>query len=667
MNVFFDEECQKIIADAKKEMFELGHPYVGSEHLLLAILKNKKLDFNNIFSNYGIDYKSFKSELIKVVGKGNKSNVWVLFTPLLKKIINDATYYSKDNDSVTPYSLVVSLLQVGDGIANRILINMNINIDSLYKEFCDYKSMIRDNHFLNELTINMNEKLCKKKIDPVIGRDKELNEIIQVLLRKNKNNPLLIGKAGVGKTAIVEELVNRIISGNVPNKLKNIIVYSLSMSVLISGTKYRGEFEEKLNKIINEVINNPNIILFIDEFHTVMGAGGAEGAIDAANIFKPFLARDNIKVIGATTLEEYNKYLVNDKAFDRRFQKIIVEEPNEEELKQILLKIKNNYEKYHNVIITKEIIELIISLSNKCILNGNQPDKAIDLLDEVSSYVEVFNNKNEVILNNLYSNIKEIENKKNNSIINHDFQKAKAYKNKELNLRSDYNELLLSTKNKKIRVTKKDLYKLINIKTSIPINEELRNNKKQYEDLINKETEYNNLDIKRIINIVVNYDFLNNEKPLTMLFVKKSDLEKPLLPFKIAKIIFRKKLIQIDLKEYSRDYHLNKLIGSAPGYAGYQDETSFIREIKNKTFIILLVENIDKCHKKVLDFFIDSIKKGYIETGKGEKIFITKAIIFFTTSKKESLGFNNNIKSNSNNDYINYTFYLETINNKIKT
>ena len=462
MNLFFDEESQKLIINAKKEMYLLKHPYVGSEHLFLSIL-HSNLDITKILNKYNINYDNFRNELIRVVGVGSKENTWFLFTPLLRRIINNATYYSNDNKKiVTPYNLLVSILNEGDGIANRILINMNIDINSLSEEFSDNYIVNNKNLTLDELGINMNKSI--NKYDPVIGRDKEIDRVIEVLLRKNKNNPLLIGDAGVGKTAIVEELARRIVIGQVPYKLKNMIIYSVSMAVLVAGTKYRGEFEEKINKLLKEVVDNPNIILFIDEIHTLMGAGGAEGAIDASNIVKPFLARGDIRVIGATTIYEYNKFISKDKALDRRFQKIYISEPNKDSVRSILFGLKNVYEDYHGVILRKNILDRIIDYSYSCLFKGRQPDKTIDLLDEVCAYATLNNSINKELLE-YEANIKKIENDKNKEIREHNFKRALMYKNKEMKLRSEYNDVLMNNSvNKKVLIRKNDIEEVINNK-----------------------------------------------------------------------------------------------------------------------------------------------------------------------------------------------------------
>ena len=636
MNLFFDEEAQKLIINAKKEMYELKHPYVGSEHLLLAIL-HSNLSITKVLNRYSIDYDNFKNKLISIVGVGSNSNTWFLFTPLLRRIINNATYYSKDNSKmVTPYNLLLSILEEGDGVANRILFSMNVDVDALCEEFVSNNYSIRNNNLIiDDLGINMNE--ASSKYDPVIGRDKEIDRIIQILFRKNKNNPLLIGEAGVGKTAIVEELARRIVNGKVPYKLKNVTIYSISMSILVAGTKYRGEFEEKINKLLKEVVSNPNIILFIDEVHTLMGAGGAEGAIDASNIVKPFLARGDIKVIGATTIDEYNRFISKDKALERRFQRVYVSEANRESVKNILIGLKSVYEKYHDVILKKDILNKIVDLSFNCVFNGKQPDKAIDLLDEVCSYATLNNSINKELLDYEIS-IKEVENNKNSEIRNHNFKKALSYKNKELELRSKYNEKLFNN-NSRIVVTKDDVDKVIYNRASVLSKQEYNKRLK-------------NIDIDEgIEEILKKYDYIKNKKCINILLVNKNVLSTTLLVDKIAKNIFECNYIVIDMNEYREYALINKFI-------------SLFDSIIENPLSIVYFKNIEKGNRRILKIMLDSINKGYIDNNK-QKINITKCIIFMSVSYiKSSIGFDEKNISNEITKYFDNIIYLNKENIK---
>lgn len=396
-------KLKEILKDAEKERLELKHPYVGSEHLFLSIIKGKN-NLSEYLKKYNLDYQNFKNELLSIVGSCTKKNDSNLYTPLLRKIIK--RYESKDDELI--YSdinedLFLCLLDEGEGIAIRIMLRMNIDLDEIYftlKEKKKLESMETSNKvgtLLNNC-VDINEK--------VIGRESELNKIIVTLTRKKKCNPLLIGPAGVGKTAIVEELTRRIIRNEVPNLLKGYKIVMVEMGSLISGTKYRGEFEERLNKIIKEIKNNKKTIIFIDEIHSMVNAGGAEGAINASDILKPYLARGDIKCIGATTTGEYNNYILKDKALMRRFDVINVDEPNKEEMKTILTKIKKEYENYHEIKIPNKLINKVIDLSDYYLRNIVNPDKSIDLLDSACAYAKINGNKKELtekdLLNTIY-------------------------------------------------------------------------------------------------------------------------------------------------------------------------------------------------------------------------------------------------------------------------
>ena len=373
----------EIVKLAEKEMLKLNHPYVGSEHLILALLHNS--DIKDICASYGLTYQLFKNELIDIIGKSNVKTTTILHTPLLKSIISDAKKDALENNNgiVTPNHLMISVLESGDGIGVRILISCGVDLEGIYKDLKNSFNPLFNT--LNKYGYDMSDNDTD-----LIGRDEEINDIIEILLRKNKNNPLLVGDAGVGKTAIVESLAKKI---NECDSLKDYKIYNLDMSLVLSGSKYRGDFEERLNEIIKEVINNGKIILFIDEIHTIMSAGGSEGAIDAANILKPYLCKNKLKIIGATTNYEYDKYISKDKALVRRFDVVYIKEPNKEDTFDILLKLKNKYKKYYGVEINNNNLKMILELSDKYITDKKNPDKVLDLLDSVCSCVKNNNGK----------------------------------------------------------------------------------------------------------------------------------------------------------------------------------------------------------------------------------------------------------------------------------
>lgn len=433
----YTEEVKKILKTSEVEMLNLHHPFLGTEHLLLGILKTNN-DIKELLNKKNIYYENFKAKLIKYVKKGNKRSNNITYTPLLKRIILNA---SKDGKTDLK-NLMISFLEEGEGIGITLLNNMKLDLNNFYQT-------IKNIAKTQEYGINLNELAKNNKLTPVINRENEINELIEVLSRKNKCNPLLIGKAGTGKTAIVEGLAIKIVNKEVPKFMQNKEIISINLSSVISGTRYRGEFEEKLHKIIKDFENNPNLIMFIDEVHTLVGAGGAEGAIDASNILKPYLARNNIKCIGATTLAEYKKSILKDKALNRRFQKIEIEEPNIEKTKYILKSIKNIYENYHNVIITNNQIDSLVDLTSKYILDKSEPDRSIDILDEVCTKTSIYDYEKET--KKLKMELEKIKEKKEEAIYNKDISLATHYKEKEKNIEKKVNRYKPKVKNETIK------------------------------------------------------------------------------------------------------------------------------------------------------------------------------------------------------------------------
>jgi len=660
----FNEEAQEILIKAKLEMLELKHPYVGTEHLVLAILHTKN-ELTEKIEKYNLNYTNFKKEIINIIGKGSKKSDFFLYTPLLKKVIENAIMDSKDNNNgiVTTNHLFAALLDVGEGIAIRIFISMNLDLDNMYDEFTS-KIYERKNNkekklLIEELGTNLNNKAKNKQIDPVIGRNEEIRKIEEILCRRTKNNPLLIGKPGVGKTAIIEELATLIENGKVPNKLQNKKIISLDMASAVAGTKYRGEFEERMKKIIDEIEENEDIILFIDEIHTLIGAGGAEGAIDASNILKPALARGKIRCIGATTNDEYKKHFEKDKALDRRFQIININEPTEEETKNILYKLKPIYETYHNVIIKDDIIEKIITLTEKYIYDRFRPDKQIDILDEVCSKVNIKDN-NEII--KLNSNLLDIKNKKELYIKENNIQKAYEYKIKETKYKN-----MINKNPSKSEVTIKDIADVISNKTSIPIYEIMKDNKNIIKDIENKLKEQiigQNETINKLINITkrIKLGYKEN-KCISLLFVGPTGVGKTKLASIYGNLISKQKTIKIDMSEYSDSSSISKFIGSSPGYIGYEDNKYILNIIKDNPNAVIILDEIDKAHPKIINLLYQILEDGKIKDSKNNEINFNNNIIIMTTNKgaeNKDIGFIIN-KENINTE-LKETFNIAFIN-----
>lgn len=443
----YNSETNKILKIAEKEMLSCHHPYVGTEHLLLSLLKNKNI--SKICYKYNLNYYNYKKNLLNIIGSATKESKYILYTPLLRLVINKARENSdKDNKELDEYYLLSSLLSYKDGIGYSIVNNMGIDLDALTLE-------LNNQGVLSEFGTVLNDEAT----DKIYLRDKEITNIMEILLRKNKNNPLLIGHAGVGKTALVKELARRIKVGDVPVELKNKKIISVQVSTLISGTKYRGEFEARVNDLIKECIKNKNIILFIDEIHTIMKTGSSEGAIDAGNILKPYLCSGDIKIIGATTISEYNEYIKKDQALLRRFTPIMVNEPSLKDMEFILNKVKKSYEVYYKLKINKNIVNYIISNTDKYMPNLYNPDKSIEVLDTVCSkkILDNYVNKSKDI------NIKMIDVdsliKERVNIINIDDNKFNEVK---CELEKKYNELIVKNIMNIIRDNKFNKYMFLN-------------------------------------------------------------------------------------------------------------------------------------------------------------------------------------------------------------
>lgn len=653
----FNIEAQKILKNAKNEMIMLGHPYIGTEHLLLAILKSDT-DLAKRLNQYSLAYDNFKDELCKVVGKTDKKSEFFLYTPLLRKVIENAIIDSKENNNgeVTEEHLFYALLDEGEGIAIRLLIGMNIDIESMYDDFSS--SLIKKTNHSNkrkllvtELGFDMTSKVNDDTFDPVIGRDKEVKRVIEILCRRTKNNPILIGEAGVGKTAIVEELARRIAFEDVPNNLIGKRIISLDMATMVAGTKYRGEFEERMKKIVKEVEDNDDIILFIDEIHTLVGAGGAEGAIDASNILKPALARGNIHCIGATTTEEYKKFIEHDSALERRFQKVFINEPSIEETLNIISKLKPIYEKYHNVIVSDDVIKTIVDLSEKYIFDRNRPDKEIDILDEVCSMVSMKKSKDSEKKMDIKKALSKLEKEKNSYIIDNHIDKAYDIRKKETELLSSLNDLELKSNENRSVITIKDVAYVINSRTNIPVYEVMDNPSQSISELkdnLKKMIIGQDNAIDSLMEMTKRIKFGYNNRVYSTVFIGPSGVGKSAL----AKIfgsflVGEDKFIRLDLSEYSDSTSVNKILGSSPGYVGYDDNKNILEEVRNNPNSVILLDEIDKAHPTVINLLYQILDEGKIKNSKGTIVRFDKAVIIMTTNGNYET---NNIGFNKNND-----------------
>lgn len=657
MFVNFSEEVRHILKQAEKERADLNHPYVGSEHLLLSLLKNSRL--KEVFEKRGLTYNKFKNKLIDIVGIGTKKSEFILYTPLLKRILENSIIEAREdnNKNVTPEILVISILDSEDGVANSILKSLKINMDKLYYDIKSKKynkSTRKKKSLLDELATDLTKLAKEGRLDPVIGRDKEISRTIEILLRRKKNNPILIGPAGVGKTAIVEEIANLIAKGKCPNFLKHKRIISLNIFSLVSGTKYRGEFEEKLKNVIRELEENDDIILFIDEIHTMVGAGGAEGAIDASNILKPSLARGTIKIIGATTLDEYKKFIEPDSALSRRFQNVMVNEPNKEDVVKILMEIRPLYEKYHNIIMPKKLINELVNLTDKYLSNRYEPDRSIDILDEVCAKVSITENYLEKRLKKLNEKLNIIKKEKIKAIENNNFKLAYSLKNKENNIDNIISNLKV---NKKV-VTKENILDVIKLKSNINLINIDGNRKEFYknlEDKLNNIVIGQNNNIKTLIESLKKKEVIKKNKCYSVFIYGKEYTGKTLLAKEFLKeLVNEKSIINIDLSLYKEYHMISKLIGTTAGYLGYDNKNNIFEKIRTNPNSALIIDNYEDACLEVKNLFIKILEDGWIEDASGKMIDFSNSIIIFTSKVEEemnSLGFDGKEKDSFDDSF----------------
>lgn len=585
----FNEKTQKIIALAESQAFDFGHASVGTEHLLLSLLKVKDSLLKTVLSAKKITYDVVKDKVVQLFGQKSSQPFYMEYTPSLKKIMEKAIIESKriGKDKVNSDILSYVLLKEEENVAKEILISLQIDIDWLINEL---KRNIRKSSDLDNIEdlINLNVVSCKNNV-PFLEREEELEQLVDVLLKKQKPNAILIGDPGVGKTALVYELAKRISEGNICEALKDKIIYELDLSCVVAGTKYRGEFEEKLKKIISKIKEEKRAIIFIDEIHNLIGAGGAEGAIDASNILKPYLSRGDIKIIGATTYDEYIKIFEKEKALNRRFQAIYIEEASKIKTKNILLKVKDCYEKHHNIRVDDNVLDVLIEYCSNYIFDKCFPDKAIDILD--FACVNASKNKKE--------KLEEID------IIN-------------------VIELLYH-----VRINKKK-------KSSLLVSS-LKEEIVGQDNVIDKIGEFISL---------IEQGLIDENRPLgVLLFIGPTGVGKTQIAKYIAKTYFgdEEKLCKLDMQEYMGKESVNKLIGSPPGFVGYNDVSKLVSFIRKNPYSVVLLDEIEKASIDVLDIFLNVFDEGYFYDALKHKVNFKNSIIIMTSN----LGYNdfNNKKS----------------------
>ena len=677
MNYKFSESAKNVIESAEKIAISLGHNYVGSEHILYGMAQQKSGIAYNILKKQNISEQDILLKIKEIFGSENDVIIKTYgFTPKTKILIEDA-YDETEKlylNNIGTEQLLLAIFKNKENMAYKILVDLNFDVSKAYDEIIKIITAEEDlnkekkinskknnsSNVLNQYGADLNKLALEGKIDSVIGRNKEIDRLIQILSRRNKNNPCLIGEPGVGKTAIVEGLAKKIIEQDVPEMLKDKKVFTLDLTSIIAGAKYRGDFEDRLKKCLKEAQKSENIILFIDEIHTIVGAGAAEGAIDAANILKPILARGEIQLIGATTLDEYRKYIEKDAALERRFSPIMVEEPSKVETKEILLGIREKYETHHNVKIEDDVIDEIVELSARYINDRHMPDKAIDLLDEAASKVRM---KIYTIPENLKSKQKEIQeiiNKKNDAINCQKFEQAAKFRDEEINARNEYaiEEEKWRNNNirEKIKLEKEDIRGVISNLTNIPVTKitEDENNKLiNLESNLRKKVVGQNEAIKSISKAIKRSRVGINDpnKPLcSFLFLGPTGVGKTQSSKALAYELFgsENSIIRLDMSEYMEAHSVSKIIGSPPGYVGFEEEGMLTKKVRSNPYSIILLDEIEKAHSDIMNILLQILDEGILTDSTGRNISFKNTIIIMTSNigankitENRNLGFGN--------------------------
>ena len=683
----FTNRAKKSIEIADDISLELGHNYIGTEHMLYGLIKEGEGIASKVLTNKGITEEKVEKKIEEMLGKGKEIEQSLGFTPRAKRILENAFLEARKigYNFIGTEHLLLAILKEKDCIATRIITELNVEISKIYNEIANvineddekitYKEKTKtainnSTPTLNQFGEDITTKAEEGKFDNVVEREKEIERIIQILSRRTKNNPCLIGEPGVGKTAVVEGLAEKIASGDVPETLKEKRIFSMDISGMVAGAKYRGDFEERIKKALAEVKKVGNIILFIDEVHTIVGAGAAEGAIDASNILKPLLARGDIQLIGATTIDEYRKYIEKDTALERRFSIVDIEEPTQKQTIEILKGIRDKYEAHHNVKITDEAINSAVALSSRYITDRFLPDKAIDLIDEASSQVrmKIYNEPDEIKL--LQEKIDIISKEKEEAVYNQEFEKAAQIRDKENELKEQLENSVNKWRKKKttdiIEITEENIAEIISKWTGIPAqkltqddNEKLKHLEEKLHERIIGQNEAVTSVAKAIRRGRVGLK--DPKRPIgSFLFLGPTGVGKTELSKALTQILFEDEntIIRLDMSEYMEQHSVSKLIGSPPGYVGFDNGGQLTEKIRRKPYSVILFDEIEKAHPDVMNILLQILEDGQLTDSQGRKVDFKNTVIIMTSNigarhitEKKTLGFGESQNNNEQKEY----------------
>ena len=681
----FTDDAQRVLSLAQEAALELGHDYVGTEHVLIGLTKVKNGVAAKALEELGLVTEDIFEAVEEHVGRGNKKATSIYMTPRVKHVLELAIQVANhmNHNYVGTEHILLGLLSDGSGVAVAILRSMNIRSNDVVEAIRSIlgsnkgsnnggQEGINSNNDLGELSdfaTDLNESAKQGKIDPVIGRDTEIQRVIQILSRRTKNNPVLIGEPGVGKTAIAEGLAQRIVTDNVPEILRNKRIISLSIGSLLAGAKYRGEFEERLKKAIDEVQQHDDMIIFIDEIHTLVGAGATEGTMDAANILKPALARGEFQVIGATTLDEYKKYIEKDAALERRFQPVQVGEPNEEDALEILKGLRDRYEAFHKAKITDEALTAAVSLSSRYITDRFLPDKAIDVVDEAASKVrmKVFSASPDVKA--LEDRLNTVKKEKEAAVTSQDFEKAAELRDEEQSLLKEIGDKKSIAKEKsdqKLIVTEEDIAAVVAQWTGIPvakIAEEESATLLHLEEELHKRVVGQDEAVTAVAKAVrrARAGLKDPKRPIgSFLFLGPTGVGKTELARALASSLFgdESAMIRLDMSEYMEKHTVSRLVGAPPGYVGYEEGGQLTDAVRRKPYSVILLDEVEKAHADFFNILLQVLDDGRLTDSQGRTVDFRNTVIIMTSNlgakalhkNSPELGFLAAKKSDSNVD-----------------